>query len=423
MKRLIVAAVLAAFPAVAQDFGLPPDDQAMKALDAYPAVAAAEARLGAARANEDMLRAGPYEFTLSGAMARRDVEREGRYQEHDVTLTRPLRLPNKASLDRKAGRLGVEVARNQGEDVHHRTALLLSELWYDWLLAGELVRGDAAVIATQEAALKAMQRRVQERDAAALDLDQAQAALSLAQAQHADSRAKLEKARVTLAATFPDLVLAPEPPALPSPEMPAADIHVLRDLVIERSHEIRAAEGEAERMSVVARRAQADRVPDPTLGLRLFNERGGLEKGVGLSVSIPLGWSHRRAAAGKASAEASAASFDAATVRREILATADADLADVQTRFAAWASMHQSAVSTDTAAARTGRGQEMGAIDLADALYARRQASDARRAEVSARADALRAIVKLLIDSHTIWSDAHDHDADNAAERNAAAAR
>ncbi len=415
MRRFLLAAVLAVSPAAAQDFGLPPDDEAMKALDAYPAVAAASARLDAARANADMLRAGPHEFTLSGSLARRDVEREGRFQEHDVTLSRAIRLPHKAALDRKAGRLGVEVARNQGEDVHHHTALLLSELWYDWLLAGELVRGDAAATATQDTAFKAMQRRVQERDAADLDLDQAQAALALAQAQHADSRAKLEKARATLAATFPDLTLTPEPPALPLPHMPDADVHVLRDLVIERSHEIHAAEGEAERLSVVARRAAADRVPDPTLGLRVFNERGGLEKGVGLSVSIPLGWSHRSAAAGKASAEASAASFDAATVRREILAIADSDLADVQTRFAAWASMQQSALSTDAAAARTARGHDMGAIDLADTLYARRQASDARRAETSARADALRAVVKLLIDSHTIWSDAHDHDEDRGA--------
>lgn len=410
MRRFVLAAMLTAAPAAAQDFGLPPDEQAMRALDAYPAVVAAAARVDAARANEDMLRAGIHEFTLSSSFARRDVEREGRFEEHDVTLSRAIRLPNKASLDRKAGRLEVGVARDKSEDVHHHTALLLSELWYDWLLAGELVRGDAAAVAAHDAELKAMQRRVQERDAAALDLDQAQAALSLAQGQHADSRAKLEKARAILAATFPDLMLAPEPPALPAPELPAADIHELRDLVIERSHEIHAAEGEAERLSVMARRAQADRVPDPTLGLRLFNERGGLEKGVGLSVSIPLGWSHRRAAAGKASAEASAAAFDAAAVRREILATADADLADVQTRFAAWVSMQQSAISTDAATARTVRGHEMGAIDLADVLYARRQANNARRAEISARAEALRAVAKLLIDSHTIWSDAHDRE-------------
>lgn len=407
---ILAITLLAAVPASAQDFGLPPDDLAMKALDAYPAVAAAEARLGAARANAEILSAGPYEFMLSGAVLRRDVEREGRSHEREVIVSRAIRLPNKASLDRKAGRLGVDVAQNQGEDAHHRAALLLSELWYNWLVAGEMVRGDAAVAATQEAAFNAMRRRVQERDAADLDLDQARAALAQAQAQHADSRAKLEKARVTLAATFPDLTLAPEPPALPVPEMPAADIHTLRDLVIERSHEIHAAEGEAERMSVVARRAQADRVPDPTVGLRLFNERGGLEKGVGLSVSIPLGWSHRRAAASKAGAEASAASYDAATVRREVLAIADADLTDVQTRFAAWASMQQAAVSAAAAAARTARGHDLGAIDLAEMLYARRQAGETRRAETMARAEALRAVVKLLIDSHTIWSDVHDQE-------------
>ncbi|WP_331377412.1 hypothetical protein [Sphingomonas sp. 37zxx] len=51
----------------------------------------------------------------------------------------------------------------------------------------------------------------------------------------------------------------------------------------------------------------------------------------------------------------------------------------------------------------------MGATDLADLLYAQRQANDARREEIRARVEALRAILRLEIDSHVVWIDADDH--------------
>src|SRR3546814_1499146 len=58
----------------------------------------------------------------------------------------------------------------------------------------------------------------------------------------------------------------------------------MRDLVIERSHEIRAADREAQRLAVVARRIRADRIADPSFGVRLFSERGGMEQGAGIVI-------------------------------------------------------------------------------------------------------------------------------------------
>ncbi len=413
MRLLIAIGVLFAASAQAQSLpaGFPVDEQVAAALNAYPGVAAARARVEAALADRDMLRAGPYEFILSGSYVRRDVEREGRFKETDVMLSRGVRLPWKGSLDRKAGALGVEVAENEREDTRHQAALLLSQLWHDWLEAGDLLTSDQQALEMQKTATEAVRRRAGLKDAAPLDLDQAVAAQTFVESQVADSRAMLEKARVTLAATFPEIPLTVEPPRLPAPEMPFAGVDRLRDLVIARSHEIRAAENEAERLSLVARRTQADRIPDPTVGIRTFRERGGLENGVGVQLSIPLGFSHRRAAASKASAQASAAGFERDVVKREIQATADADAADVRTRIASWTSAAASARSASSAAQRTDRGHQLGAIDLADVLFIQKQANDARRGEIIARSAASRAVVKLLIDSHEIWAEAHDeHD-------------
>ncbi|MBA3054914.1 MAG: TolC family protein [Sphingomonadales bacterium] len=400
---LAAGSCLAPVAAFAQRADLPPESAVIAILDNHPAVAAAGARVAAARAQNGMLRRGSHEVTVSGSYVRRTVDREGGYDEFDATIGRAFRLPGKAALDRKAGALGIEVAENRAEDVRHQTALILSGLWYDWLTAGALNRNDIETVSLLETSVQAVRRRRQVRDAADLDIELASAALAQARGQAARSLANREQARAMLAATFPDLPLPAEPPALGAPEIPAQSLAAMRELVIARSHELRAADREAQRLDVVSQRVRADRIADPTFGVRLFRERSGMERGAGVFASIPLGGGYRKSAAEQASAEASAARFDLAIAQRMVQATADSDLSDAHTRMAVWRGMADAADSTLAAAARTRRGQMLGAVDLSDMLYARRQAHDARRAEIEARGEAVRAVIKLQIDSHSIW--------------------
>ena len=60
--------------------------------------------------------------------------------------------------------------------------------------------------------------------------------------------------------------------------------------------------------------------------------------------------------------------------------------------------------SSRQALARLRQGRRLGAIDLASLLFAERQSFDADRAELDARATAVRAIFKLRIDAHLIWA-------------------
>jgi outer membrane protein TolC len=409
---LALAMVLMLAPGTlhAQRADLPPVEKVNEALDNHPTVMAAAARVEAARARGDMLRRGTHEATIAGSYIRRSVDREGGYDEFDATLSRPFRLPGKAALDRESGALGVEVAENQMEDARHQAALVLTGLWHDWLTAGSHYRNDLDTVRSLEAALTALRRRVQLRDASALDLDQASAALAQAQAQAAASLSAREQARVILVATFPEIPLPPEPAELALPELPTQNLETMRALVIERSHEIRAADREAQRLAVVARRVRADRIADPSFGVRLFSERSGMERGAGVVASIPLGGGYRRAAADQASAEANAARLELANIQRSVSAIADADLSNARTRLEAWRSAQASAQSASAAAGRTERGYQLGQIDLVDLLYARRQANDARRSEIDARSEASRALLKLQIDSHSIWVPEGDHD-------------
>ena len=181
-------------------------------------------------------------------------------------------------------------------------------------------------------------------------------------------------------------------------------------LVIERSHEIAAAQADADRLGFAAQRARADRIADPSLGVRAFSERSGMERGLGMVATMPLGGGYRRLMAEEAVAQSGAAVQEVAVVRRSVEATAAADVALAQARLDSWAAVREAAASAESVAARTLSGNRLGAIELGDLLYAQRQANDARREEVRARVEALRAILRLEIDSHVVWIDTDDHD-------------
>lgn len=405
MKRAIfVAALLSAAPAWAQRADLPPEAVVGAVLDQHPSVEAASQRVAAAQAEAGMLRKGPHEVTVSGSYIRRSVDREGGFDEFDGTFSRAVRLPGKAALDRRAGSLGVEVAQNRQEDARHQAALMLSDRWHDWQIAGELVRVDAQAVDNYREERRAIRDRAEAGDASWLDVDQVESALALAEARLAESRAAEARARIALSSGFPELPLPPEAPAMALPELPPESIEQLRQLVIARSHEIGAAARDAERMDTMAARAQRDRRADPSVGVRMFSERSGAERGAGVVFSMPLGGGYRREAAERARAEAGAARFDEARVRREVEEAARADAVAVTTRMDAWEAAGRAVQAAESAAARSDRGYRMGAIDLADRLYVRRQQLEARRAEVMARGEALRAILKLRIDSHTVWA-------------------
>lgn len=405
MRTVISVSIAIASTAAWAAPRLPPEPLVIAALDNHPSVIAAAARVDAARAGSTMLARGTHELTLQGSYVSRDVTNERRYDEFDSTLMRGVRLPGKARLDRKAGELGVDVAHNRMEDARHQVALMLAGLWFDWQVAGELRRNEQSSVDLLQQELRALERRRDLRDAAQLDVDQAQAALDQARGQAAQSAALEAQARARLAAMFPDLPLPDFPPDLGSPELPEQSLEALRDMVVSRSHEIVAAEREAERLGVLSQRATRDRVADPSLGVRLFSERSGMERGAGVVFQMPLGGGYRKAVAAQASAEANAASFDLANVRREVEATADADLADVRSRMETWGRFASAVRSAGQAAERTATGHRLGELDLAALLLARRQHNDARRMEIATRADAIRALVRLQIDAHVIWQD------------------
>ncbi|WAT19179.1 TolC family protein [Aurantiacibacter sp. MUD11] len=388
---------------LAAEPGLPDEAQVAAALDAYPAVEAAQQRVGAARSSAEARAASPHDFIVTGSYTRRSIELEGDFDEFNADLMRGIRLPGKARLDREIGVHLVDAAENMAEDTRHQAALILAQHWWDWLSASAAAKVDEQAVSNLEAALRAVQRRVELGDAAALEADQAEAALGAARVRAAQSVGEANLARTRLATHFPALALPSEAPEIPVPEIAQGELERYSAMVVANSHEIAAAEAQSRAVEASAQRARLDRVADPSVGIRVFSERGGAETGAGLVFSMPFGGSRRGAVADQAAAEASAAIADARMARFAVNETAAADLAQAQFRIESWQRAREGLRAQMAVLSRMRRGHELGEIDLADLLFAERMTHDAFSLEVAARAEAQRAITQIRIDSHELW--------------------
>jgi outer membrane protein TolC len=311
-------------------------------------------------------------------------------------------------MDVKAGEAGVGAARDGVEDAVHQASLQLADLWVAWLEAEARANLERAEVATYARDVAGLKRRVAMKDAAPLDLQQAEAALARAQAQAAETEGLAAARRAELDAGFPGLA-PPNPPGLSAPQAPRRPFEAWRALIPERSHEIHIARLLADRQAYLARRARLDRLPDPTLGLRTFNERGGEETGFGLTLSVPLGVARRSATADRQTAEAAAAEARWARMVREVGRIAETDVIAARAGLAAWRDAATAAQATELASGRIQRAYELGERDLADLLVARRQTFEAQRQELAARARANAALLKLALDAHELWLE-EDHE-------------
>jgi outer membrane protein, heavy metal efflux system len=405
MKYMLALAInlFASAACFAGEPGLPDDILVAQALDEHPVVIAALARVDSARAEAKALSAGSEEITLSGSYIKRSVELERSYNEFDATVQRPFRLPGKAALDRKIGAFTIIAAQNRQEDAKHQAALLLSTLWWDWLGASAEYGAAQGLVANLGRDLRATERRVQLQDAALLDADRARSALASAELTAEQAQVEVATAQARLSAQFPALKVAMAAPDLPQPALPLEGFDRLHDKILGRSHEILAAQAEADRKSSMAARIAKNRTADPSLGFRVFSERDGAERGAGIVASIPLGGKHRSALAEQAASEASAAFAELNYAKVNVQETADSDLAQAQHRMRAWQAASAALTHSQSVLNRTRRGYDLGAIDLSDLLAEQRLSKDANVAEIMARTEALRAIAKLRIDAHELW--------------------
>ncbi|MFM1988966.1 MAG: hypothetical protein RJA99_1923, partial [Pseudomonadota bacterium] len=131
--------------------------------------------------------------------------------------------------------------------------------------------------------------------------------------------------------------------------------------------------------------------------------RGGAERILGLAVSIPLAGAARAAAVDEAAAQARAAAAREAAVRRRLEAEVEGAVLRAAGARDGWQRLDAAAARLESAAALSARAYALGEGAIGEVLVARRLASDARLAAVTAGVDAAQARYRLLLDAHALW--------------------
>jgi outer membrane protein TolC len=410
---LLTAGVIA--PARADD--LPTEAAVRAAVLGQPTVQAARAGLDAAHAERDQQRAGPHEFVwrLNAQQRRADeagidgATRPQRYTEAELAVERTLRSPAKARIDADLGDSGVRLADLRRADAIHEASRALLRTWFDW----QRERALRALWQTQRddqaQLLRQLERRVASGDAARTELDWQASQAAQVEARLQTAVAQEAAARATLAVRYPALAAdhatehASDVPAPAPAELPAEDLGALQTRLTERSHEWALARAQADLAQQRARRADEARHADPTLGLYAARERSGAEHVIGVSISLPWSGEARSAGGRAATAWAAEAEAMAEEVHRKVQAESATTCLNLRAAFDSWTALETARQRLEQALHASGRGWQLGELNHADVLQARRQYMEAAQSEVAARVEARHALLRLQLDLHERW--------------------
>lgn len=382
---------------------LPPLPMAQQAIPEYAAVETARQMQRAQKAGSEALRVGPYEYTLRLEGAQRQDRTVGqRFNDLGAVLERPLRLPQKARLDEALGQQGVDMAGVALGDALHESARQLLRLWFGWMRTAATQTIWQGQVDTLKEQLRVTVQRGRAGDVPRQEVLLAEASLAQAEFASLQAASRSAGALIELQRSYPSLQVPARPVVLePGPVTP--DATYWSEAVLSHNHELRLAQAEVRRRSLMAERLQTDMSPDPTVGLRYSSERNSGDRILGLFVSVPLSGDARRARTAEALSLVDVARSQEQAVARR-LGT------EVMSLYSAARAARDAALKADTAARGLRRSAEMASLGyslgegtLSDVLLARRLALDADLAATLARLEASELRYRLLLDAHQLW--------------------
>lgn len=419
MKPIVLALALAfAAPIMAEEISypdLPPPAQAEAAISRSITVLTAESGIKFEQSNRRRWSSGNYEFNVRAGSAQRRIASTGQaLKEWDVAIERPVRLPNKMLIDQEIGAEGVQRAEFTLGDARHEAGRLLLRLWFTW----QREQAQVAQWQQQELTLQRLaamtEKRVKAGDAPKMEHNQALAAAAQAGVSRRQALMRAQLAANEIVRQFPGLEL-PENVPRSTPQAIQNDFTYWKDQVFQHNHELGMVRSDRHLQQLLAQRSRADRIPDPTVGMRYSSEMAGNEKVTGVYVSVPLSFGLRSAQAEGMQHQAEIATNREAFVQRRLEGDVYATHTQAVSSFTTWQQAADAGNSIRQNAELVARAYTLGESSLSDTLTARRIALESTLAETTAQLDANEARYRLLLDAHQLWpldSDedvTHDH--------------
>ena len=411
-RKIIPAAcsllLLAASAATAQDYPalLPPEQVVRKVLDELPQVKAARAGIDLEEANANRLRAGNYEWTVKGGVQRRTEAAGTRYRENEIAIERPVRWFGKAEKDKAIGDHGIKLAGFALADTWHESGRAFLKAWFDTMRevrTAARLQEDAELLAQQADIVR---KRFKAGDAPRVELMLAETEHDKAAAAQRQAAQRAERSMAELKSRYPEASFG-VPQSIPLPSPLAGTVAEWKQRILAENHEVLLANAEAERGKLGAQRAALDRVPDPTVGVRVAHERDSQEKVVGITFSMPLPGTARRAQQDAGMAQARIAEERARQAAIKVESEAASVAMSAEAAYETWQRLAQVASRMRDNTAVVSKAYSLGEVPLVELLQARRQAIEAGATAEAAQFDALEAQARLLLDAHIIWDFEH----------------
>ncbi len=388
---------------------LPPHDQVDAALNNHINVLSAETGVKIEQVNQQKWESGNYEFNLRAGSAKRQVGTTGpKLNEWDVALERPLRLINKVMIDYDIGEEVVTRANHILGDARHETGRALLRLWFNWQREQMQVTVWQQQVDILKHQAQTTEKRLKAGDAPRMEMSQANAVVSQASVSLQQAKMRAELAGNELARQFPNIIL-PSQLTTSEPQPIPENFDYWKQTILEYNHELEMVRSERRIQQMLAQRSRAERIPDPTLGVRHSNEMGGLEKVTGVYLSIPISFGLRSANAANAEYQAQVAGDRENAVRRRLESDIYAAHMQALIGYQIWMQARDAADSIRQNAELVTRAYSLGEISLTETLTARRLALESALSESLARLDANEARYRLLLDAHKLWASDPDH--------------
>jgi cobalt-zinc-cadmium efflux system outer membrane protein len=209
------------------------------------------------------------------------------------------------------------------------------------------------------------------------------------------------KAQTALRLRFPQV--PQDARALPDPVPPEFDEAQWLERILATHPLLLSAQQALRKAELGSARTQAERTPDPTVGVFTSSEARRTERVVGLSFSIPFGGTYREQSARVALQEVEVARLGVARQRRDLALQVATQVQEAVSNVAQWRLTEHSASLLRETARLTQRAYGLGEADLQTLLLVKRQSLEATSAAAAMKADALRARYRLLVDAGMLW--------------------
>lgn len=382
---------------------LPPSAQVETALHAHLDVRIAESNMHAEEANKRRWESGSYEFSVKAGTAQREVAATGqRQKEWDVAIERPLRMPNKMFMDSDIGSESVSRAEYALGDARHEAARSLLHLWFNWMREQTQVNLWQQQVTLLQQQVQLTEKRMRAGDAPKMELNQVQAVAAQSGVSLQQAQLSAQLAASALARPFPELKL-PDALVMETPLPVDQELPYWEKLVMDDNHELAMVEADSRVQQLLAQRQRADRVPDPTVGLRYSSEKDGEEKVAGVYVSVPISFGVRGANADAAAQHALAAEAKVEATRRRLQGDVYAAYTQALNYYRIWQQADAAMGSVQQNAELLARAYTLGESSMTDLLNARRLALESALAANLAQLDANESRYRLLLDAHQLW--------------------